>query len=335
MGVKLFEILPRKEIELSELAGKKIAVDAQLMLYQFMSSIRQRDGTLLTDSKGQVTSHLQGLFSRSANLMQKGVKLCYVFEGKAPKLKEQVWLTRKKAKDTAREKFEAAKEAEDVAEMRKYAARTSVLTQAMVDEAKELIAALGLPIVQAPSEGEAQAAYMSAKGDVFACASQDADSIVFGAKRFIKNLTISEKRKMGKSLAYVSVKPEIYLLDDILRELNITREQLVYLAMLVGTDYNPGGVRGIGAKKALKLVKEKKPEELFIDWGFDYPWQEVYDTIAKIPITDDYRLEWNSVDRERVIKLLVGKHDFGSDRIEKTLGEIGKASRQPNLEKWF
>ncbi len=167
MGVQITELLVKKEINLNELANKVIAVDSHLFLYQFLTTIRQRDGSLLIDSKGRVTSHLAGLFTRSTKLIEAGLKLVYVFDGEPPKLKHEERERRKKVKIEAQKKYEEAKKKEDLEEMRKYAARTTRLTPEMIEEAKKLIKALGIPVVEAPSEGEAQAAYMVKKKKKF------------------------------------------------------------------------------------------------------------------------------------------------------------------------
>src|SRR3989339_157274 len=117
MGVAITELLVKKEIEIDDLKGKVIIVDAPLFLYQFLTTIRSRDGSLLMDSKGNVTSHLTGLFTRTANLMQKGLKLVYVFDGKVPDLKKEERAKRKELKLEAAKKFEEAKKKEDLDEM--------------------------------------------------------------------------------------------------------------------------------------------------------------------------------------------------------------------------
>src|SRR3989338_5158139 len=293
MGVQITELLVRKEISIGSLRNKTIAVDAPNHLYQFLSTIRQRDGTLFTDSKGNVTSHLIGLLSRTANLLRNGLKLVYVFDGRVPGLKHAETQKRALLKEAAFEKFRAAEESGNVEEMKKYASRTSRLTPEMIDGAKKLLDALGVPYLVAPSEGEAQAAYMAKKGDCYAVASQDADCLLFGAPLLLGNLSITGRRKVAGKISYNQVNPELISLKENLTHLGITHEQLIALAMLVGTDYDSGGIKGIGPKKALALVKGNNDfEKLFSDlkWNdtFSISWKEVYNTIAKMPVSDDY-----------------------------------------------
>jgi|TARA_Y100000310_G_C20567732_1_gene756386 flap endonuclease-1 len=334
MGVAITELLLRNEIEINELKGKIIAIDGHLFLYQFITTIRSRDGSLLTDSKGNITSHLVGLFSRTANLMQNEIKLAFVFDGKPPELKRKVHEQRNNLKFEAEKKFLEAKSKGDKEEMKKYAARTSRLSKDMIEEAKKLISYLGLPIVEAPSEGEAQAAYMVKSGKAFAVASQDADSLIFGAPKLLRNLSVSGRRKKGKTAAYETVKPEIIDLSQNLNNLSIDQNQLITLAMIIGTDYNPGGIKGIGPKNALKLIKQHKSDfnALFkeIKWNehFDFSWEEVYYLIKKMPTTDDYNLEWKDIDNEKLHKLLVDEHDFSEQRVSNTLEKLKKATTQ-------
>ncbi len=328
MGVQITELLELKEISIDELANKVIAVDAHLFLYQFLTTIRQRDGALLMDSKGNVTSHLTGLFSRTANLVQKGLKLAYVFDGKPPELKNKEREKRKQIKIDSEKKFKEAAKKQDIEEMKKYAARTSRLTPEMIEEAKKLISYFGLPLIEAPSEGEAQAAYLVKNKDAFAVASQDADSLLFGTSRLIRNLSIAGKRKKTNKLAYETIKPEIADLAQNLNHIGIDQDQLIALAMLIGTDYNPGGIKGIGPKNAMKLVKKYKSDldKLFEDakWpdNFDFPWTDVFYLIKKMPVTDKYELDWKPVDEEKIKKLLIDEHDFSVDRVNSSLNKL-------------
>lgn len=215
--------------------------------------------------------------------------------------------------------------------MRKFASRTAILDKEMLADAKRVITALGLPIVQAPSEGEAQTAYMVKKGDAYASVSQDYDNLIFGCPWLVRNLSIAGKRKKAGQFAFQTVKPELISLKEVLENLELTLDQLTVLAILVGTDYNPGGVKGIGPKTALKMLKEEGENfpAIFarVKWLEHYPdleWQEIFDTIKKIPVTDDYKLEWEKIDEEKLTKLLVDEHDFSAERVKNKLEKLGK-----------
>jgi len=333
MGVAFKDLIISKEIDLDFLKNKIVFLDSYNVLYQFITTIRGRDGTLLMDSSGSVTSHLVGLFTRTTNLMQRGIKLVYVFDGKAPELKKKTTEQRREIKIEAEKKFMEAKKKKDIEDMKKYAARTSRLTEDMVNEAKELISLLGLPVVQAPSEGEAQAAYMVRKNDGFAVGSQDFDSLINGATKLVRNLSITGRRKKGKTMGYETIKPELIDLSENLNSLGIDQNQLIALSMIIGTDYNPGGIKGIGPKNALKLVKKYKADfadfdllfkEVKWDDYFEFPWTDVYYLIKKIPITKDYKLVWTDINDKELCELLVDKHDFSEERVKATLKKLNK-----------
>ena len=314
MGINIRELVPRKEISFEELNGKILIIDAFNLLYQMITTIRQRDGTPLLDSKGNITSHLAGLFSRTTNFMEKGMKLVFVFDGEAPALKKEERARRALIKEEALAKYRVAVQEKDIESMKKYASRTAVLTKEMIEEAKRLILAFGLPIIQAPSEGEAQAAYMVRKGDGYAVVSQDYDSLLYGATRVIHNLSVAGKKKKGAG--FEKIKPELIVLSEMLNELGIDQEQLIVLSMLIGTDYNRAGIKGIGPKNGLKLVKEYKKDfdKLFKDvkWSEYSPhdWKEIFNLFKKMQMTDEYHLTWKKPNAEKIVELLGGEHDF-------------------------
>ncbi len=336
MGTAITNILKIKEINIRDLSNKVLVIDGQNMLYQFLTSIRQQDGSLLTDSKGQVTSHLIGLIARVTNFMSKKLKLVFVFDGTVPELKHKELQKRKQNKIHAEKKYQEAKSAENIEEMKKFASRTTRLTKEMVDEAKLLLDAMGIPVIQAPSEGEAQAAHMVAKGDAYAIVSQDADSLLFGATKVVRNLNVSGRRKYGST--YKSISPELIELSENLNELGIDRDHLILISMLVGTDYNIGGIKGIGPKKALKLVKEiTDKEKLFeeVEWNenFEISWEKVYETLTNVPV--DYVIEWKNFNKEKITELLVKKHDFSEDRINSLFEKLEKAQESNSQKSIF
>jgi flap endonuclease-1 len=343
MGVSLSELISGKELNLDDLKDKIVAIDAFNMLYQFLSSLRGPDGALLTDSKGRTTSHLVGLLSRTTKLMQKGIKLVFVFDGVAPDLKQKERDRRRELKEKAQTAYEQAQSDGDEDAMRKFAMRTTSLTPEMVESAKQLILALGLPIVNAPSEGEAQAAYMQANGKVDFVASQDTDSLLYGATAVIKNLSLAGKRKKVSKLAYETITPQLLTASDILNGLGIDRKRLIILSMLVGTDFNVGGVKGLGPKKSLALVRKYSDfNQLFLDIGwhenFEYDWHEVYDLFENMPTTDEYVLEWKPINQQALHELLVESYEFNVERVDSAvekLLEAQKSKSQKGLSDFF
>ena len=334
MGLQIGDIVPRKSIEFSELKGKIIAVDAFNAIYQFLSSIRQPDGTPLMDKNGEVTSHLSGLFYRNISLMAEGIKLIYVFDGEYHELKGKTHDIRSKAKDEAKEKYEIAKEDEDVDSMGKYARGFSKLDEKKIEESKTLLEAMGVAVVQAPGEGEMQCSKLVNDGEAWAVGSQDYDALAVGGERLIQNLTLSRKRKVGSSFIYIS--PEVIEYEDVLNSLGVDRDQLICLAILVGTDFNPGGVRGIGPKKALALVRQKKyPVDIFreVEHQMEFDWKKVFE-IFKKPNVKSVKINFPKIDEPTVKRILVEEHDFSGERIDKQLEklhEMKKAGAQRKL----
>jgi len=327
------ENVSRNGIEFKELKGKIVAVDAFNTLYQFLSTIRQPDGTPLMDSKGRTTSHLSGLFYRNVSLLQEGMKLVYVFDGKPPELKGLTHENREKVKEEAQEKYEEAKKEEDVVMMGKYARQLARLTKDMLDESKELLNAMGIAVVQAPSEGESQAAYIAQKKGYYV-GSQDYDSLLFGAPKLIQNLTLARKRKTVSG--YVLINPEVIELNKVLNTLQISIDQLICLGILCGTDYNPGGVRGVGQKRALDIVKKLKQPVLIFDSvkemiaNLDKPfdWKEIFELFHKPHIDKDVEIEFPKIDEDKIKEILVKEHEFSEDRIESALDRLKKAKRE-------
>ncbi|MBS3163462.1 flap endonuclease-1 [Candidatus Woesearchaeota archaeon] len=335
MGVKLADIIIKKDISFDDLKNKRIAIDFSNVVYQFLSNIRQLDGTPLMDKNGQVTSHLVGIFSRSANLIEKGIKICYVFDGKPPLLKLKEREEREHRKRIAESKLKLAKEEESEEDILKYSKQIVRLTPEIISESKELISALGLPVIQSPSESDAQSAFMCERGDVFAVGSQDYDSLLFGSPKSIQNLTLAQKRKLPGG-AYVWIKPQLIDLKENLEHLKITQDQLLAIGILIGTDYNPGGVKGIGPKNALRLVQQYKNfDKLFKEVKADFNWKEIYAVFKSMPVMKNYQLNWKPVNEEKIKKLLIDKHDFSEERVSNTLKKITNNDlNQSGLGKW-
>jgi flap endonuclease-1 len=340
MGLDLKPLVTAAPLKLPELSGKVVAIDAYNMIYQFLSSIRGPTGEPLANSRGEITSHLSGLFYRNANLLMENIKPVYVFDGKANDLKMVEIERRGKMKREATEKYKLAMEEGRIEDARKYGMRTSVLTDKMVEESEKLLSHLGIPYIQAPSDGEATAAYLTKRDLAYAAASQDYDSILFGAKKLVRNMAISGKRKVPNRNAYVDVEPEILEHDKVLQEVGLTHEQLVDVGILIGTDFNSGGFSGIGPKTALKLIKEngrlenvEKVKHLLPE----VPYQEIRKIFLdpKVPQVD--KIEFGEVSREKVLDFLCVDKSFSADRVSGTLDKLQKsaANRSQSLEQWF
>lgn len=338
MGVKLNEIVVKKPVSFEELVNKTVAVDFSNSAYQFLSSVRQQDGTPLMDSEGRVTSHLMGAWMRFSNLIQQNIKMVIVFDGKMPELKHGTHASRVERKEIAKKRYDEARSEDDQEGMARYAKQFSHLTKEMVEESKELVRAMGLPYIQAPAESDAQMSWLCKKGDAWASASSDYDSLLHGSPRMLTNLTLSQKRRTSTG-AIVKITPELIELDEVLKSLNITQEQLIVIAILCGTDYNPGGIKGIGPKKALKLVtKEKNYNKLFEELGAEFDWKEIMELFKKMNVEKNYKLSWSEPDADAIKEILVEGHNFSEDRVNSVLNRLmdsKKKREQAGLGAWM
>lgn len=341
MGVAIRELIEKEQLDLDSLMGKKIGFDSYNIIYQFLSSIRGPDGTPLMDSEGNITSHLTGILYRTTNLIEKGIKPVFVFDGKPNKLKEKTQEERKKIRTEAIEKHEQALKEGNIEEAKKFGSRALKLTSEMVEEAKKLVEAMGLPVIEAPEDGEAQLSYMNSKGDVYGCASQDYDCLLFGTPLLMRNISVGGKRKVPGRNYYIDAKPEKIELAKALASLGINRQKLIWLGILIGTDFNEKFPQ-IGPKTALKLVREKDSFEDIIaetKHELDFDWQEVEKIFLEPKKRDDYSTEAGEPNREKIIELLCDKHDFSRERVESAVNKLTEKTTetkaQQSLSKWF
>ena len=337
MGVVLTPIITKDTLALGELRGRTLAVDGNAELYQFLALIRLRDGQPLHDSRGRITSHLSGLFYRVTRLVaEHGVKLAFVFDGTPPALKAREVAKRRAVRERYEQERDAALARGDTAGAYSKATMTSRLTRDMVAEARELLRLMGIPTVQAPSEGEAQAAYMAATSPaVWAAASKDYDSLLFGAPRLVRFLGIAGKEFLPSQGTFRPIVPEIIELARLLDALRIDREGLIDLALLVGTDFNDG-VKGIGPRKALKLVQEhgriaampREIRELVGEPDFVESVRQLY---LQPSVTDDFTTEAFEPDLDGIVRFLCDEREFGRERVLAALDRT-YGRRQANLQ---
>lgn len=331
----------KRILQLEDLRGKSLAVDANNYLYQFLALIRTQKGTPLKDSYGNITSHLTGLMFRSTRLIHDyNIDLVFVFDGEPPKLKEREIQKRRRLREKATLEYEKALKAKDYATAFSKAVMTSRLTKPLIDDAKRLLHLLGIPYVQAPSEAEAQTAYMAAKGDVWAASSKDYDSLLFGTPRLLRYLTISGREFLPSKGISRPLKPELIYLNKFLSHHNLTREQLIDLAILIGTDFNEG-VKGIGPKTALKLLKthgrlENLPSDIMSKVLQNY--EEVRKIFLEPKVISNYTLAYGDLRKRELYDFLCNQRDFSKKRVETVVKRMKKFylnKGQVGLETWF
>lgn len=332
MGVNLSGLTEPRNVELADLSGKTVAIDAYNTIYQFLSIIRQPDGYPLTDDKGRVTSHLSGLLYRTANLIEAGIEPVFVFDGKPHRLKSETLSGRRERREKAVEEWQKAVEEGDMKKAFSKAQQTSRMTDEIRDSSRDLLKLMGMPCVSAPSDGEAQGAYMCSKGDVWGAASQDFDSLLFGTPRLLRNVTITGRRKVpGKDL-YRDVRTEVIETGEFLEELGIDRKQLVDMCILMGTDFN-AGISGIGPKKGLKLIRQYGDlESVLRHLEMEIPeYEEVREIFLNGSYTDEYTVKPGEMDKDAVLEFMTD-YGFSQQRVSSALDRI-ETSRVANKAK--
>src|SRR3989442_14247375 len=327
MGVLLTPIVIRHPTSLEGLRGRTVAVDGNLELYQFLSIMRTRDAQPLQDSHGRITSHLNGLMFRTTRLLvDYDIRPVSVFDGPPPDLKREEIRRRREAREKSQREYETAVASGDLATAWSKAVMTSRLTRPMVEEAKTLLTFLGVPWIQAPSEGEAQAAFLARRGDVWAASSKDYDCLLFGAPRPVRFLAVASPEFLPSRGRSRAVPPELLDLDENLRALGLTREELIDAAILIGTDFNPG-VRGVGPKTAVRLLRQHHSlSSLPSDVRQSLPdnVDEIHEFFLHPPVAPMDQIVPGDFDPEGLRKFLCDERDFTATRVESLVQRLSK-----------
>ena len=340
MGLDLKPLLIREKTKLESFTNKIVAIDAYNAIYQFLAIIRGPEGLHLSDTQGHVTSHITGLFYRNINFLSLGIKPVYVFDGKPPSLKSAEIEHRKQIKKDATVKYERAMSEGKMDDARKYAQQTTSMKDGMVEDSKHLLDLFGIPYIQAPSEGEATAALLTTTGHADVAASQDFDSILFGARKLVRNFTNSGRRKLPNRNTYIEIEPEIIDYRKNLEALGITREQLIDVGILIGTDFNPDGFERVGPKTAIKMIREYGKLEDVTQIQEQLEMID-YNAIRKIFLEPEVarvdKIEFGEVKYDDIINYLSNERSFSRDRVNSSLNRLKKSleKKSQTLEKWF
>ncbi len=343
MGCDLGALLIKNEIRLNDLANKKLGFDGYNIIYQFLSSIRDQQGNPLHNEDGQITSHIVGLFYRMTSILEYGINPIFVFDGKPIIEKIGTIEKRNEIRNIAKEKHREAVESEDYENARKFGRQSMRINKEMVEESKELLSAFGIPCIDAPHDGEAQIALMDKKGLTDGSISQDFDVMLFGGRNLYRNVTISGKKKVNGKSYSLPISPEQINLEESLKALNFNQEKLIWIAILIGNDFNDK-VPKIGPKTALKLVtKHNSLEDIYkeLDYTPDYDYKRIYSIFEKPEYkkVTEKDIENKIPDFDKIRELLVEKYAFSSERIENTLKKLYENKKeekaQPKLNRWF
>lgn len=337
MGVNLTPIILKRVVDLEFLRGRSLAVDAFNEFHQFLALIRTREGKPLTDSKGRVTSHLVGLAFRTTRLIADyGVKPVFVYDGRPPALKRAEVEKRRELRRKAEDEYRAAVERGDYATAFSKAVMTGRITADVIADSQRLLDLLGIPWIQAPGEGEAQAAHMARRGSVWAVDSRDYDSLLFGTPRLVRYVTIHGEEYLPSKGKARRLEPEIIELEDLLEHHGLNREQLIDVAILIGTDFNPG-IKGVGPKTALELIKEHGSLENVPDDTFKLPesFKEIRRLFLEPDVTDDYRMEWGAPREDDLYSFLCDERSFSRGRVGVVVERMKKFYSRRSLDNWI
>ncbi|XP_047072393.1 flap endonuclease 1-B-like isoform X1 [Lolium rigidum] len=341
--------------------GRVIAIDASLSIYQFLVVVGRKGTEVLTNEAGEVTrqeksnfkilsahqnsrlighepmmfissfelsslnrSHLQGMLNRTVRLLEAGIKPVFVFDGEPPDLKKKELAKRSLKRDDASKDLHSAIEVGDEDSIEKLSKRTVKMTKKHNDDCKRLLGLMGVPVVEAPGEAEAQCASLCENHKAYAVASEDMDSLTFGARRFLRHVT---------DLSFKKSPVTEFEMSKVLEELGLTMDQFIDLCILSGCDYCEN-IKGIGGQRALKLIREYGCiEEVVPNLNKryivpeDWPYQEVRTLFKKPNVTTEIPdFQWTSADKEGLVNFLALENSFSSDRVEKAVEKI-KASR--------
>lgn len=243
-----------RDVELHSLHGRKIAMDASMAIYQFLIAVRSNGGGggagnpsfVLTNDRGETTSHVQGMFNRTIRYLSEGIKPVYVFDGKPPEFKSGELGKRREKREKAQQALQAATEVGDVMEQDKQSKRLVRAGQKENEDCQTLLELMGIPVVMAPCEAEAQCAALAEAGVVYAAGTEDMDALTFRTPILVRKMTFASATKSTVQTIHY---------QKAIEGLGITYDQFVDLCILLGCDYCDT-IRGVGPKTALKLIKE-------------------------------------------------------------------------------
>ncbi|AEN06256.1 flap endonuclease-1 [Halolamina sp.] len=313
-----------EDIPFSELSGSVVAVDAHNWLYRYLTTtVKFTADSVYTTSDGDEVANLLGVVQGLPKFFEADMTPVLVFDGGVTDLKSDEVERRREQRKKAEERKQEAEEAGDSVEAARLEARTQRLTDTIHETTRGLLDRLDVPYIEAPAEGEAQCAHMAATGEVDYAGSEDYDTMTFGAPRTLRQLTSKGH-------------PELMDLQKTLEKHDISYEQLVDVALLMGTDFNEG-VTGYGPKTAVKAVKEHGDI-----WGV-MEAEDVYvanaDRVRELffdpPVTDDYELDLDiDPDLDAARAYVSAEWEVPAEEVERGFERIEESLVQTGLDDW-
>lgn len=328
-----------------------------MAIYQFLIAVRSggpnQQSFQLTNAEGETTSHLQGLFSRTIRFMMEGIQPVFVFDGKAPDLKSGELLKRREKREKAEAALKAAVEESNIEEQNRQSKRLVRAGRKENEDCQKLLRLMGVPVVMAPCEAEAQASHLARTGQVYACGTEDMDALTFRTPVLVRKMTFA-----GASKSAVQVMEY----DKAVAGLGLTHEQFVDLCIMLGCDYCDT-IRGVGPKTALKLIREHGSIEEILNtidrkkytipesWIPNEPAAEISDQdeesppkedddekelavpafvmarklFLEHPVEDTVDLKCKTCQADELSKFLVDEMGFNPERVASSIDKLQKA----------
>jgi len=213
-----------QNVDNSRYKFKRIAIDISILIYRIIISVRN-SGADYTNQKGEITSHILGLFNKTVELLNNGIIPVYIFDGKPPDIKNKTIENRRQIRKKALEKLETAITEQDKI---KYLKRSSSISKEQWEQCKELLIMMGIPFINAPEEADSQCAWLAKMRLVDGVLTEDMDILTFGSPKIIRNLTSHKINTTEISL------------EKILEKIKLTHDEFIEFCILLGCDYCPG-----------------------------------------------------------------------------------------------
>jgi flap endonuclease-1 len=280
--------------------GKKIAIDISILIYQVVIAIRN-SGSDLTNNKGEITSHILGLFNKTLSFLEKGIIPIYVFDGRPPQLKQKTLNIRKQVRKKALQRLSEANNQEDKI---KYLKRSVCISKEQINQCRELLTLMGIPYINAPEEADSELSYLCKENLVYAVLTEDMDILTFGSPKIIRNLTSNKKIPLEIDL------------ENVLKQLNFSYEEFIELCILFGCDYCPN-ITDVNFNVIFEIYNkhknientliELKSKGYIIPEKFDYYDAKQYFISSPHNLVKEEQIKLIKPDNQKIIELLVNK----------------------------
>jgi len=311
-------------VPFDDLSGSVVAVDAHNWLYRYLTTtVRWTNEDIYTTTDGDEVANLVGIVQGLPKFFEHDITPVFVFDGSVVSLKDDEVAERREAREKREDELETAREEGDKLAVARLESQTQRLTDTILRTTRELLALLDVPVVEAPAEGEAQAAHMAREGVVDYVGTEDYDALLLGAPLTLRQLTSKGN-------------PELMDFQATLDEHDLTWEQLVDAAILMGTDFNEG-VSGIGPKTAVTAVREHgdiwgvfEARDVFVDNA-----DRIRDLFLNPAVTDDYDYDSDvEPDIEAARAYVCEEWEVDPDEVERGFERIEQSVVQTGLDRW-